>query len=73
MLAKQALRDFAIAVSFQRPIDCTQGEDEPTTGQDRQRQRGWSEGPPFERQPKSMCCPQASLEIAVERQVDGNR
>lgn len=33
------------------------------TGQDWPRQRRWSKGPPFERQPKSMSCPQTNLEM----------
>lgn len=67
VLAKQALRDFAIAVSIQRAIDCTQAKDELVTAPERQRQSGRSEGPPFERQPKSMSCPQTNPEIGVER------
>nr|WP_249788050.1 hypothetical protein [Bradyrhizobium sp. IC4061] len=67
------LADLPIAIFFQRPIDCMEGEDEPMTGQDWQRQSRWSKGPPFERQRKSMSCPQTNLEIAIERQVDSNR
>ncbi|MGF6340238.1 hypothetical protein ABIB82_007478 [Bradyrhizobium sp. i1.8.4] len=71
MLAKQALRDITIAVAFQPAVHRTQTEDVPMPGPDRK--RGRPNGTLFECQPESMCSLQTEAEVAVERQVDGNR
>lgn len=65
--AEQAFRDFAIAIPFQPPIQRTQSEDEAKTSSGRWSKRGRSERALLERQPKSMCCLQADIELAVER------
>jgi hypothetical protein len=56
MLPKQALRDFAIAVSLQPPIHGTHSKDKPLPTRERQSKRGRPEGTQFERRPKSKGC-----------------
>ncbi|MDA9535296.1 hypothetical protein ACM41_03055 [Bradyrhizobium sp. CCBAU 21362] len=65
------MRDPAVGVPFQPPIHRSQSEDMPMPGCNRLIERSRSNGALFERQPKSMCCLQTDLEVAVEWQVEG--
>ncbi len=71
-MTKQALRDLAIAVAFQPPVHCTQSEDMPMPGPGRLSERGPPKRTLFERQPEPVRGQQAEIEVAVERQVNGN-
>ncbi len=70
---RTAFGDVAVAVAFEPPVECTQGEDVPVAGADRLGKRWRSNRALFERQPKSICSQQTKLEAAVERQVDANQ
>ncbi|MGY2803962.1 hypothetical protein ACVIHF_000692 [Bradyrhizobium sp. USDA 4506] len=72
-LAKQALCNVAIAVTFQPPVHCTHGEDLPMPGPDRLSKRRPSNRALFEPEPESMCSLQTEIEIAVERQVESDQ